>query len=82
MSLNELRRMAAKMDQHIQQLADQDINDPHVIIDRMVAYVPDLNNIWIGSLRLQGCEPIPYRIVIRNRSGISGTNWMPPMLQI
>jgi hypothetical protein len=33
MSMNEFRRLAAKIDQHMQQLSAQGVNDPHAIIN-------------------------------------------------
>ena len=57
MSMNEFRRLAAKMDQHMQQLSAQGVNDAHAIINRMMGYVPDLlvqelkahYKIWVGT---------------------------------
>jgi hypothetical protein len=49
MSMNELRRLAARMDQHMQQLSSQGVNDAHAIINRMMGYVPDLHKIWVGT---------------------------------
>ena len=49
MSMNEFRRLAAKMDQHMQQLAAQGVNDGPNIIDRMMGYVPELHKIWVGT---------------------------------
>jgi hypothetical protein len=49
MSMNEFRRLAAKIDQHMQQLSAQGVNDAHVIINRMMGYVPDLHKIWVGT---------------------------------
>ena len=49
MSMEDFRRMAAKMDQHMQQLDAQGINDAHAVIDRMMGYVPDLHKIWLGT---------------------------------
>ena len=49
MSMKELRRLAAKMDQHMQQLAAQGVNDAPAIINRMMGYVPDLHKIWVGT---------------------------------
>ncbi len=46
---NEFRRLAAKMDQHIQQLSAQSVNDAHAIINRMMGYVPDLHKLWLGT---------------------------------
>ena len=47
--MNEFRRLAAKMDQHMQQLSAQGVNDAHGIINRMMGYVPDLHGIWVGT---------------------------------
>ena len=41
--------MAAKIDQHMQQLSAQGVNDAHAIINRMMGYVPDLHKIWVGT---------------------------------
>ena len=49
MNMNEFRRLAAKMDQHMQQLAAQGVNDAPAIINRMMGYVPDLHKIWVGT---------------------------------
>lgn len=49
MSMTEFRRLATKIDQHMQQLAAQGVNDAHVIINRMMGYVPDLHKIWVGA---------------------------------
>jgi hypothetical protein len=49
MSMNEFRRLAAKMDQHMQQLSAQGVNDAPAIINRMMGYVPDLHKIWVGT---------------------------------
>ena len=49
MSMNEFRRMAAKIDQHMQQLSAQGVNDAPAIINRMMGYVPDLHKIWVGT---------------------------------
>ena len=49
MSMNEFRRLAAKMDQHMQQLAAQGVNDAPAIINCMMGYVPDLHKIWVGT---------------------------------
>jgi len=40
--MNEFRRLAAKMDQHMQQLDAQGVDDAHVIINRMIGYASDL----------------------------------------
>jgi hypothetical protein len=49
MSMNEFRQLAAKMDQHMQQLSAQGVNDAHAIINRMMGYVPDLHKLWVGT---------------------------------
>jgi len=49
MSMNEFRGLAAKMEQHMQQLAAQGVNDAHAIINRMMGYVPELQKIWVGT---------------------------------
>lgn len=45
----EFRRLAAKIDQHMQQLAAQGVSEAHAIINRMMGYVPDLHTIWVGT---------------------------------
>lgn len=47
--MNEFRRLAEKIDRQMQQLADHRINDAPTIIHRMMAYVPDLHKIWVGT---------------------------------
>jgi len=49
MSMNEFRRLAAKIDQHMQQLSAQSVNDAPAILNRMMGYVPDLHKIWVGT---------------------------------
>ena len=49
MGMNEFRRLAAKIDQHMQQLSAQGVNDAQSIINRMMGYVPDLHKIWVGT---------------------------------
>lgn len=44
--MNDFRRLAAKLDQHMQLLSSQGVNDAHAIINRMMGYVPDLHKIW------------------------------------
>lgn len=45
--MNEFRRLAAKIDQHMQQLAAQGVSEAHAIINRMMGYGPDLHRIWV-----------------------------------
>ena len=47
--MNEFRRLAAKIDQHMQQLTVQGVGEAHAIINRMMGYVPDLHRIWVGA---------------------------------
>ena len=47
--MNEFRRLAVKIDQHMQQLAAQGVSEAHTIINRMMGYVPDLHQIWVGT---------------------------------
>ncbi|MGG1955037.1 hypothetical protein [Enterobacter cloacae] len=47
--MNDFRRLAAKIDQHMQQLAAQNIRETHAIINHMMGYVPDLHKIWVGT---------------------------------
>jgi hypothetical protein len=49
MSMSEFRRLAAKIDQHMQQLSAQSVNNAHAIINHMMGYVPDLHKIWVGT---------------------------------
>ena len=49
MSMNEFRRLAAKMDQHMQKLSAQGVNEAHAIINRMMGYVPELHKIWVET---------------------------------
>ena len=49
MGMPEFRRLAAKIDQHIQQLSAQGVNDAHAIINRMMGHVPDLHKLWLGT---------------------------------
>ena len=41
--MNEFRQLAARIDQHMQQLAAQGVSETQAIINRMVGYVPDLS---------------------------------------
>ncbi len=47
--MNEFRRLAAKIDQHMQQLAARGVSEAHAIINRMMGYGPDLHRIWVGT---------------------------------
>lgn len=47
--MSEFRRLAAKIDQHMQQLAAQGVNEAHALINRMMGHGPDLHRIWVGT---------------------------------
>lgn len=47
--MNDFRRLAARIDQHMQQLGAQGVIEPHAIINRMMGYVHDLHEIWINT---------------------------------
>ncbi len=49
MSMNEFRRLAAKIDQHMQHLAAEGVDEGPAIINRMMGCVPDLHKIWVGT---------------------------------
>lgn len=69
MSMNEFRRLAAKIDQHMQLLAAQGVNEPEAVINRMMGYVPDLHAVWVGTtdqqlIALSGEFPGFYRYAL------------------
>ena len=47
--MKEFRRLAARIEQHMQQLAAQGVSEPHAVFNRMMGYVPDLHTIWVGT---------------------------------
>ncbi|WP_258019379.1 hypothetical protein [Pseudomonas chlororaphis] len=49
MSMNEFRRLAARMDQQMQQLASEDVSEANAVINRMMGHVPDLHRIWVST---------------------------------
>ena len=49
MSMQEFRRMAARIDQQMGLLATQGVVDEHTILNRMMGCVPDLHQIWTGT---------------------------------
>ena len=49
MSRNESRQLAARIDQHMQQLAAQGVSETRALINRMVGYVPDLHTVWVST---------------------------------
>ncbi|QQU57986.1 transposase [Serratia liquefaciens] len=49
MTMTDFRRMAAKMDQHMQQLDVQGVTEPHQVINHMMGYTPELHQIWTGT---------------------------------
>ena len=69
MRMKEFRRLAAKMDQHMQQLAAQGVSDAPAISHRMVGYVADLHQIWVGTtdhqlMALSHEFPVFYRYAL------------------
>ncbi|MCU1248213.1 MAG: hypothetical protein JWQ49_1242 [Edaphobacter sp.] len=48
--MREFHRLAAAMDLHIQQLTAEGVHGA-AIIERMVGDLPDLRQIWVGTLR-------------------------------
>src|SRR3984893_18480600 len=49
MSMNEFRRLAARIDHQMHQISAQGVNDPDAVINRMMGYVPDLHKIWVRT---------------------------------
>jgi len=49
MGMSAFRRLATKIDQHMQQLSAQGVDSAPAIIDRMMGYMPDLHRIWVGT---------------------------------
>lgn len=45
-TMNEFRRLATKIDQHMQRLTAQGVSEPYAIINRMMGCLPDLHKIW------------------------------------
>lgn len=49
MSMNDFRRLATKIDQHMQRLAAEGVRQADAVINRMMGYTPDLHKIWVGT---------------------------------
>ncbi|MGX5056795.1 hypothetical protein ACWKX9_24600 [Enterobacter asburiae] len=49
MNMNEFRGLAARIEQHMQQLASEGVTGAPEIFNRMVGYVPDLHQIWVNT---------------------------------
>lgn len=47
-TMEEFRKMAAAMDQHVQQLAGNGVKGGE-LLNRMVGHLPDLQRIWVGT---------------------------------
>ena len=45
-TMERLRKLAILIDKHMQLLADHNVTEPPVIINRMVGHLPDLHAIW------------------------------------
>ena len=51
--MNEFRRLAARMDQQMQQLAAEGVSEAHAVLNRMMGHVPDLHKIWVSTSNQQ-----------------------------
>ncbi|WP_234480960.1 MULTISPECIES: hypothetical protein [Paraburkholderia] len=71
MSMNEFRRLTAKIGQHMQQLSAQQVNDAQAIINRMMGDLPDLHRIWVGTSdnQLIALQRIPRFLPLRPDHG-------------
>jgi hypothetical protein len=49
MEEDEFHQSAARIDQHMQQLAAQGVEDRYAIVERMMGYLPALHEIWGGT---------------------------------
>lgn len=49
MSMNEFRKLAAKIDLQMQQLSAEGVSETHTIINRMMGHVPALHRIWTNT---------------------------------
>ena len=49
MSMNQFRRLAARMDQQMQQLAAEGVSEAHAVLNRMMGHLPDLHRIWVST---------------------------------
>ena len=62
--MNEFRRLAAKIDQHMQQLAAQGVSETHAIINRMMGYGPvaplGWEHITFNGDYIWPTEPLEY----------------------
>jgi hypothetical protein len=56
MDMDDFRRLAQKMDQHVQQLFAQGITKDADLFHRMMGYMPDLKIIWDGTTDRQLVE--------------------------
>lgn len=56
MDMADFRRLAQKMDQHVQQLFAQGITKDVDLFNRMMGYMPDLKIIWDGTTDSQLVE--------------------------
>jgi hypothetical protein len=71
--MENFRKMAAKMEQRMLQLAAQGISDVPVIMDRMMDYIPELHQIWEGATDdqlINLCNELPsfhrYALIMEN----------------
>ena len=49
MSMSEFRRLAARIDQQMQQLSAEGVSETPAVILRMMGHVPALHRIWVGT---------------------------------
>ena len=47
--MNEFRRLAARIDQQMQQLSAEGVSEAHAVINRMMGHVPTLHRIWVST---------------------------------
>lgn len=47
--MNEFRRLAARMEQHMQLLDAEGVSEPAEIFNRMMGYIPELHQIWVNT---------------------------------
>ena len=49
MDMSDFRRMAARMDQHMQLLEAKGVTEEAAVINAMMGYMPELHQIWTGT---------------------------------
>ena len=51
--MQEYRRLATRIDQHVQQLIAQGVIEDAAIFNRMMGCIPDLHRIWVETTNQQ-----------------------------